>query len=114
MRRRRGCVCALLRRIRIVMTSPPKDSEDVLHVDEPEVSESDFANFIDHQIERLIKEERARSPELTTMEELNIAVAFCKRFLTDTNTDHEKRTQVMAKLVDLKLEQDQVEAIVAA
>lgn len=94
------------------MTSP--ESQPFLHdevTDEPDDYTSDYSNFVENQIEHLIQAERQRNSKLTRIAELEIATQFCKNYLLETNDigDKEKRAEVMAKLVDLKLEQDQID-----
>lgn len=86
-------------------TSPRHLSEtlaDVLYF------ESDFQNFINSQITYLIEQERKQNPKLKREEELEIAIDYCKKYLLDaSSSDEQKRSDVMAMLVDLKLEMEQ-------
>uniref|UniRef100_A0A914HTR6 Rubicon Homology domain-containing protein n=1 Tax=Globodera rostochiensis TaxID=31243 RepID=A0A914HTR6_GLORO len=93
---------------------------------------SEFEHFINSQIATLIAEQRAKNVELTRENELQIAIDFCKNFLLDANEknigdgdgvqrrgetqdwdgtgggEHEKhRVEVLAKLVELRLELEQ-------
>uniref|UniRef100_A0A183C9H4 Phorbol-ester/DAG-type domain-containing protein n=1 Tax=Globodera pallida TaxID=36090 RepID=A0A183C9H4_GLOPA len=93
---------------------------------------SEFEHFINSQIAALIAEQRAKNVELTRENELQIAIDFCKNFLLDDNEksigdgdggqrrgetpdwdgtgggEHEKhRVEVLAKLVELRLELEQ-------
>ncbi|KAL7076538.1 hypothetical protein ACQ4LE_004330 [Meloidogyne hapla] len=78
---------------------------------------SEFQHFIQTQISGLILTEREKNSELNREQELIISIDFCKRFLIENikkeenleeikeNDDMEKRrSQVLAKLVELKLE----------
>ncbi|KAF7636076.1 hypothetical protein Mgra_00004524 [Meloidogyne graminicola] len=75
---------------------------------------SEFENFIQTQISSLITEERQKNVSLNKENELIISIDFCKKFLIENinkkeeeenNEDMEnRRSQVMEKLVELKLE----------
>lgn len=72
---------------------------------ELELLESEYSNFLRDQINSLLEEERSKNKDLTQVDELSIAIDFCKNYLSDTcNNDNAKRTEVMAKLVELRLE----------
>ena len=84
--------------------TPPKqlDYADMLYF------ESDFQNFINSQITHLIELERVKNPKMLRVDELEIAIDYCKKYLVDTSTsDEQKKQDVMAMLVDLKLEMEQ-------
>jgi len=69
---------------------------------------SDFQNFINSQIVHLIEQERIKSPKMRRVEELEIAIGYCKKYLVDTSTsDEDKKKDVLDMLVDLKLEMEQ-------
>jgi hypothetical protein len=85
------------------MTSPTNNSD-------PDVI-SDYTGFIDHQINSLLDEEKNKNKELSQLDELKIAINFCKNYLSDTSnsSDDAKRVEVVNKLVELRLELVQLE-----
>jgi hypothetical protein len=73
--------------------------------DDLELFESDYSNFVNDQISCLLEEEKSKNKELSQVDELKIAIDFCKNYLSGTSsTDDAKRVEVMAKLVELRLE----------
>lgn len=80
------------------MTSPG-------NADDSELFESDYSSFVNDQINSLLEEEKSKNKELSQIDELKVAIEFCKNYLSDTtSTDDAKRVEVMAKLVELRLE----------
>ncbi|KAI6176488.1 C1 domain containing protein [Aphelenchoides bicaudatus] len=70
-----------------------------------EIFESDYSNFVSDQINSLLNEERTKNEELSQVDELKIAIEFCKNYLSDTSSvDDARRVEVMDKLVELRLE----------
>lgn len=79
------------------MASPPNDLD---------LLESDYASFVNGQINSLLEEEKSKNKELSQIDELKIAIDFCKNYLSDTSNsnDDSKREEIMNKLVELRLE----------
>lgn len=76
---------------------------------EPVGLASDYQSFVDSQIKRIIEQERQRNRQLDRSDELALAIEFCKKFLVDASSyDNEKRAEVLSKLVELKLELEQL------
>ncbi|KAI1729810.1 putative zinc-RING and/or ribbon domain-containing protein [Ditylenchus destructor] len=70
---------------------------------------SDYENFMDSQLRELINEERKKQGDLCRADQLLIAIDFCKKFLVDSTSHERRRTEeVLAKLVELKLELEQL------
>uniref|UniRef100_A0A915E7D5 Phorbol-ester/DAG-type domain-containing protein n=1 Tax=Ditylenchus dipsaci TaxID=166011 RepID=A0A915E7D5_9BILA len=71
--------------------------------------QSDYENFVDTQIVHLIHQEREKNKDLTRADELGIAIDFCKKYLIQSSVEKHRRTEeVLAKLVELKLELEQL------
>ncbi|KAI6212227.1 Differentially expressed in FDCP 8-like protein [Aphelenchoides fujianensis] len=83
--------------------------EPPAHPNDDEVLESDYQTFVNVQISHLIEEEKREKPDLSHLDELNVAIRFCKNYLADRTNDESKRAEVLAKLVELKLELLQIE-----
>ncbi|KAI6214603.1 hypothetical protein M3Y94_00287800 [Aphelenchoides besseyi] len=80
------------------------DELNLLAQNDEELLESDYQNFVNAQINHLVDEERRQKSDFSHVDELEVAIRFCRNYLADRTNDDTKRAEVMAKLVELKLE----------